>query len=148
MERNDDAKKMLGKLWKWCSSSTLHHSFYHKSELDLIMMMKIMMTMVASYKSLSPPLPSLSERTGLIIPVGHFHLPSSISPSLLCLVTRPFFGSEARRQVFISQFYFLAPTAPPRPVSFLWLFLIHCWWVVKLSGEWSITTHKCNIVEI
>ena len=22
------------------------------------------------------------------------------------------------------------------------------WWVVKLSGEWSIITHKCNIVEI
>ena len=68
-------KKMMGKFWKWCSSLTLHHSFYPKSELDLIMMMKIMMTMVATYKSLSP-LPSLSERTGLIIPVGHFHLPS------------------------------------------------------------------------
>ena len=68
-------QKMMGKIWKWCLSSTLHHSFLLKSELDLIMMMQMMMTMVASYKSLSP-LPSLSERTGLIIPVGHFHLPS------------------------------------------------------------------------
>ena len=97
--------------------------------LDLLMMMKMIMTLVASYKSLSP-LPSLSERTGLIIPVGHFHLPSLPLP-LLCLVTRPFFGSKACRQVFISQFYFLAPTTPPSLI-----FVAISQPLLTPSGEW------------
>ena len=135
---------MMGKIWKWCLSSTLHHSFLLKSELDLIMMMQMMMTMVASYKSLSP-LPSLSERTGLIIPVGHFHLPS------LPLLSHPpllrLWGSP-------TSFYFSALLfwpRPPRPAQshFCGYFsttVDSFSWVVKLSGEWSIITHKCNIV--